>query len=157
MADIVVTVPKNFRYGDKVGLAAWLSEGDAPGDPWSGDSYDFTTWGFCPKIQKGERVYVVCEARLVGYAPLTYIMFGEDLLGTNRPTRVQDSIVLGRAGGAVACTIDLPIVGFRGWRYRWWDREDEKPLDLSPWLNPQPKEPVKRQRAKPVHAAPLFD
>jgi hypothetical protein len=36
-----------------------------------------------------------------------------------------------RGGGAVACTIDEPIVGFRGWRNRWWNREDEKPLDLS--------------------------
>jgi hypothetical protein len=36
-----------------------------------------------------------------------------------------------REGGAVACTIDAPITGFRGWRYRWWEYAEERPLDLS--------------------------
>ena len=135
MSDIVVTVPKNFRYGDaKPGLAAWLSEGDAPGTPWTGEHYEFTTWGWCPKIQVGERVYVACNGRIVGYAPLTSIMFGFDVLGKNRPTKVQDRITLYRGGGAVACTIPEPVLGFRGWRYRWWDYSVEQPLDLSEYL-----------------------
>lgn len=126
MSDVVVTVPKNFRHpcapGLK-GLAAWLAEGDAPGEPWSGVLWWFTTYGGRPKIEPGERVYVVCEGRLVGYSPL------HKLLVDGR------EVVFIRAGGAVAVTIDLPIVGFRGWRYRWWDRSDEKSLDLSSLVN----------------------
>lgn len=33
-----------------------------------------------------------------------------------------------RKGGAVACTIDEPIPGFRGLRKRWWDRAIERPF-----------------------------
>ena len=33
-----------------------------------------------------------------------------------------------RRGGAVACTIDEPIPGFRGLRKRWWRIEDERPF-----------------------------
>jgi hypothetical protein len=132
MSDIVVTVPKNFSYGGKRGLAAWLSEGDAPGEPWSGEEYEYSTWGLCPKIEIGERVYVVCEGRLVGYAPLTDIIFIGALHKANHSE--QGRIILVRGGGAVACTIDQPIIGFRGWRYRWWDYSLEKPLDLSPWM-----------------------
>ena len=121
MPDVVVTVPKNFTHPSapgKRGLAAWLAEGDAPGEPWSGEEWFFTTWGAEPDIEIGERVYVVCEGRLVGYAPLT------DLLVLGR------EINFVREGGAVACTIPTPITGFRGWRYRWWDRSEEVPLEL---------------------------
>ena len=54
MADVVVTVPKNFTHPDAPGLkglAAWLAEGDPPGSEWSGDEWEFTTWGLwmsCP-------------------------------------------------------------------------------------------------------------
>lgn len=121
MPDVVVTVPKNFTHPSapgKRGLAAWLAEGDAPGEPWSGEEWFFTTWGAEPDIEIGERVYVVCEGRLVGYAPLT------DLLVLGR------EINFVREDGAVACTIPTPITGFRGWRYRWWDRSEEVPLEL---------------------------
>jgi hypothetical protein len=132
--DIVVTVPKNFRYGNKRGLAAWLDEGDAPGETWSGELYQFSTWGFCPHINSGERVYVTCEGRIVGYAPLVSMDF--DYVTCVSPESAPSwpsgmaRIALIRGGGAVACTIPEPVVGFRGWRYRWWDYAQERPLDL---------------------------
>lgn len=152
MSDIVVTVPKNFTYPaapGKRGLAAWLAEGDAPGSAWTGQRYRFSTWGFCPDIQRGERVYVVCEGRLVGYAPLVDLYFGGALLGTGRPAGVVDTIDLIRAGGAVACTIPEPITGFRGWRRRWWDRSIEVPLDLTKPATPEKAEGDLFQAVKP--------
>ena len=41
MSDVVVTVPKNFRCCGKVGLAAWIAEGDAAGEKWSGEEWHF--------------------------------------------------------------------------------------------------------------------
>lgn len=137
--DIVVTVPKNFRFGDKRGLAAWLDEGDAPGSDWEDDGENYhvyTTHGPKPDIKPGERVYVVCEGRLVGYAPLAAMEF-TNKSGTSRQWGMIELI---RAGGAVACTLRGPVVGFRGWRKRWWNYEDEIPLDLSPWMTIAPKE-----------------
>lgn len=136
MSDIVVTVPKNFRYGNAPkGLAAWLSEGDAPGEAWSGEFYNFSTWGFCPKLNVGERVYIVCNGQLVGYAPLVEMWFdGERIENGKFRTQAQARIELIRGPGAVACTIQQPITGFRGWRYRWWDYGEETPLDLSAYL-----------------------
>ncbi len=122
MSDVVVTVPKTFTHSaapGKIGLAAWLAEGDPPGSIRSRQEWFFTIWNpRKPDIKPGERVYVVCEGRLVGYAPLVRLETG---------TR---GISLVRRGGAVACTIAEPITGFRGVRYRWWDRSDEVPLDL---------------------------
>ena len=103
--DVVVTVPKGQ-------WEAWLEEGDLPSDEWSGEEWEFRIGGPCPKIEPGERVYVVAHGRLRGYAPLIYLSdFG-----------------LVRGGGAVAVTIDEEIRGFRGWRYRWWPREAERPF-----------------------------
>lgn len=126
MPDVVVTVPKNFTHPDfpgKKGLAAWLSEGDAPGEPWSGQDWCFSTWGMPPNIIPGERVYVVCEGRLVGYAPLTELSLQNE--------KGWGAIGFFRKGGAVTCTIPRYIQGFRGWRYRFWDLVEEVPLDLS--------------------------
>jgi hypothetical protein len=111
MSDVVVTVPKD-RWEE------WIDEGDLPGETWgTGDAgkdgwYDFYLGGPFPDIAPGERVYVVAHGRLRGYAPLV------------RVDRRARSLV--RQGGAVAVTIDEPIRGFRGWRYRWWDRADER-------------------------------
>jgi len=124
MADIVVTVPKSFRYGDKVGLAAWIAEGCLPGeeddDPEGG--YVFSTWGPRPDIRPGERVYVVCEGYVRGYAPLVEL-------------RAEGGrLHFVRGGGAVTVTPrgpdgnPLKVVGFRGWRYTWWPREEEIPF-----------------------------
>jgi hypothetical protein len=137
--DIVVTVPKDFRYGGKKGLAAWLSEGDAPGEPWSGDTYDFSTFGVQPNIEFGEVVYVACEGRIVGYAPLVAMMFkGEMVVDEDHPKAVIQKglgpILLVRGGDAVAVTIPQAVVGFRSWRYRWWERSIETELDLSGYL-----------------------
>lgn len=114
--DVVVTVPKWF------GLDTWIEEGDAAGEPWSGRLWDFTTAGARPRIQLGERVYVVCHRRLRGFAPLV-----ELVVDGRRLTFV-------RGGGAVAVTIPEPITGFRGWRYRWWDVKQEQAFPA--WREP---------------------
>jgi hypothetical protein len=100
------------------GLEDWIDEGDAAGEPWSGEYWDFGIGGGKPDIKIGERVYVVYNRRLRGYAPLV------DLVQDNgRPYWY-----LVRGGGAVAVTIDEPIIGFRGWRRRWWDYAIERPF-----------------------------
>ena len=113
--DVVVTVPKSSWEG-------WKREGDLPGDAWgSGDAgrdgeyYFFTSSE--PDINPGDRVYVVAHGRLRGYAPLDRVEYFD-----------YRSFGLVRKGGAVAVTIDTPIGGFRGYRYRWWDRADEHPF-----------------------------
>jgi len=113
MSDVVVTVPRTF------GLANWIAEGDAAilNPEWSGTLWRFSTWGPRPDIIPGERVYVVYNNRLRGYAPLVWLDW--------RGGRGGDFI---RGGGAVAVTIDEPIRGFRGWRYRWWEQEMERPF-----------------------------
>jgi hypothetical protein len=109
MSDVVVTVPKGLWQ-------EWIVEGDLPGDEDTGQEYAFYLGGPMPDIRPGERVYVIAHGKLRGYAPLTRIM------------RTAQGFALVRSGGAVACTIDRPITGFRGWRYRDWQREDETPF-----------------------------
>lgn len=114
MGDIVVTVPMNFidPFGSgKHGLAGWCAEGDCAGEEWSGIEWEFTVGGPKPHIVPGDRVYVVCEYRLRGYAPLIRI------------DEIRNRWALVRGGGAVAVTIPKRVVGFRGWRRRWWDCE----------------------------------
>lgn len=108
--DVVVTVPKRF------GLAEWIAEGDAAGEPWSGEEWHFYLGGAEPKIEKGERVYIVCNGKLRGYAPLVRVEY------------LPTCLALVRHGGAVAVTIDEFIQGFRGFRYRWWNTAIEKPF-----------------------------
>lgn len=126
--DVVVTVPKD-RWAD------WLAEGDLPGEAWSGRHYLFTLGGyFIPKIDPGERVYIVAHGRLRGYAPLVHVIPTEDLLKLKEPGFLAPGDPplrkwgLVRAGQAVAVTIDRPIPGFRAWRYRHWPREIERPF-----------------------------
>lgn len=108
MADLVVTCPKRF-------FLDWIAEGDAAGEPWSGE-----TWGWYlgggpqPPIEAGDRLYVVAWGRLRGFAPVT------DLRTDGRAWCIC------RQGGAEAVTIGEPIHGFRGWRRRWWPRELEQ-------------------------------
>lgn len=115
--DVCVTVPKSF------GLDRWIEEGDPAGTPWSGEEWHFYLGGHPPDIEPGDRVYVVYNGKLRGYAPLVRI---ERYLGGR--------YALVRHGGAVACTIEEPILGFRGFRYRWWERASEKPF--SEWRIP---------------------
>lgn len=127
--DVVVTVPKDFRYFDapgKVGLEAWLAEGDPPGSEWSGEEWDFMIGHRKPRIQPGERVYIVCEDRLRGYAPLIRVHFYPYPEYPDCGPYGRYSLI--RGGGAVAVTLDEPIKGFRGFRYCWWNRKLEKSI-----------------------------
>lgn len=104
--DLVGTCPKSFWL-------EWLAEGDAADDPPTGEEWGwFTEHSYRSLIKPGDRFYVVAWGRLRGYAIVTKLWGG--------------AIV--REGGAVACTIDEPILGFRGLRKRWWDRAIEKPF-----------------------------
>lgn len=113
MADVVVTVPIAF------GLDKWIAEGDAAGEQWSGQTWDFYLAGSRPNIRISERVYVVFNGVIRGYAPLVRIQ-------TDPFEHWRYSLV--RQGGAVAVTIPEYIKGFRGFRYRWWKYEDEVPF-----------------------------
>jgi len=113
MADVVVTLPKSF------GLAAWIAEGDPAGAPYSGTEWGWYMGGRPPRnLDAGDRVYVVYDGHLIGYAPLVCIRQNPHIRG----------YVLVRRGGAVAVTIDQRIRGFQGCRYRWWDRSEERPF-----------------------------
>lgn len=125
MSDVVVTVPKGLWF-------EWLDEGDLAGVPEAGaDEWpiEYHFWirkDSIPSIDTGERVYIVAHGRLRGYAPLVTVEHTCEL-APNRACLV-------RTDGAEAVTIDEPITGFRGWRYRWWNREDEKPFPE--WMKP---------------------
>ncbi|KKM81220.1 hypothetical protein LCGC14_1332130 [marine sediment metagenome] len=113
MADVVVTVPKAL-WED------WIAEGDLPGAEDGEMESHFWIGGPMPCIETGERVYIVAHGKLRGYAPLRRVERSCSL----RP----DRRCLVRSGGAVAVTIEGPIRGFQGFRYRWWNREDEVPF-----------------------------
>ena len=139
MADIVVTVPINFRLPEFPGLRgldAWCAEGDAAGEEDSGELWCFATGGSRPDIVPGERVYILCEDRIRGYAPLVR-------LGYN-----NGEIRLIRGGGAVAVTIPQLIPGFQGWRRRWWERTEEVPF-----LDWKTRDRRYKPRARAVEAA----
>lgn len=110
--DVVVTVPRSF------GLDRWIAEGDPAGAKWSGQVWHFYLGNRKPKIEPGERVYVVYNGKLRGYAPLVRIDYDD----------WTDRYALVRHNGAVALTVPYPIVGFRGFRYRFWDTADEVPF-----------------------------
>lgn len=113
MADVVVTVPKWL-------WSEWLAEGDLAGEVPTGHptgergagEYIFYLSQTPGLVKVGDRLYIVAHNKLRGYAPITRIVRGG----------------LIRGGGAVAVTIDEEIVGFQGFRYRWWQREIEKPF-----------------------------
>lgn len=130
MADVVVTIPKRLWPG-------WLAEGCLPGERCPRDVRYFIRTNGRPRIDPGERVYIVAHGRLRGYAPL-YMVFPEipALDGDGREGDIIDRwrdlhrdgrhFYLARRGGAVAVTIERPIAGFQGLRYRWWDRAEEQ-------------------------------
>jgi hypothetical protein len=107
MVDLVGTCPKAF-------WAEWIAEGDAAGDPESGEEWDWYTahYSMARRIRAGDRFYIVAHGKLRGWAPVT---------------RVQSGCIC-RRGNAVACTIDERVPGFRGLKTRWWDRAVEKPF-----------------------------
>jgi len=116
MSDIVVTVPK--RLWDE-----WIEEGSLPEDEESGDEYAYWLGGSPPHVRPRDRVYICAHGKLRGYAPLTRII--------HKP---GGGFGLCRRGGAVACTIDEPIPGFRGFRYVWWPRDAER--SFPDWRTP---------------------
>ena len=116
--DVVVTVPLRF------GLINWIEEGDPAGSPESGEEWDFYLSRFRPKAHPGDRVYVVYNGLIRGYAPLVRVEY----------SRYRGCYSLIRRGGAVAITIPQQVKGFRGFRYRWWNYEDEIPFP--DWMNP---------------------
>lgn len=106
MVDLVGTCPKGF-------WREWIAEGDPAGEPESGEEWGWLTQhNSRDEINPFERFYAVAHGRLRGYAPVW---------------AVRDGAII-RKGGAVACTIDAPIPGFRGLRKRWWSREIERPF-----------------------------
>ena len=111
--DVCVTVPMKL-------WAEWLWEGQLPDESHNGDTYHFWLQRPLPEMQPGDRVYIVAYGRLRGYAPLVAI---------EQRCNLRPSVgCLVRQGGAVAVTTDQPIRGFRGWRYRDWDRAEERPF-----------------------------
>ena len=109
MTDVLVPVPTHL-WDD------WIAEGDLPGDAATGDEYTYWLGGTPPQMRPGDRVYICAHGKLRGYAPLTSIVL------------IPGGFGLCRRGGAVACTIDEPIPGFWGFRYRFWPRDDERPF-----------------------------
>lgn len=113
MTDVCVTVP--MRLWDQ-----WIGEGDLPGEPWSGYENQFWFFGPLPEMSPGDRVYIVAHGLLRGYAPLVRI----ETTCCLRPS----AHCLVRRGDAVAVTIARSIRGFRGWQYRDWKYEEERPF-----------------------------
>lgn len=111
--DVVVTVPKGM-------WEEWIDEGDLPGDEAEYDSH-FWFRGPFPHVNPGDRVYIVAHGKLRGYAPLVEV----EIRCRLRHDGVSCFL---RQGGAEAVTIDESIRGFQGYRYRWWEREAERPF-----------------------------
>ena len=135
MTDVVVTVP--MRFWDH-----WLAEGDLPGNEWTKRWYAFSIGGMRPDINPGERVYVVAFGRLRGYAPL--VRLDSHMAERKDPPWRGDHLLtydLVRGGDAVALTIPEPIIGFRGWRYRWWLTTREIPFPEWRTENVRPYDP----------------
>ena len=127
MVDLVGTCPKDF-------WEEWIAEGDPAGEPESGQEWGwYTAHKRAGTIVPGDRFYVVAHGRLRGYAPVTRVQYNPAYVGAlNGPTKA--SWVICRRGGAVACTIESPIPGFRGLRERWWDYSDE--VRFPDWRSP---------------------
>lgn len=118
MSDVVVTVPMGQ-------WERWLAEGDLPGEAAQFESHFWIPTPM-PKIELGERVYIVAHGKLRGYAPLVR----REVHCQLNPARS----CLVREGGAIAVTIPESIRGFQGARYRWWDRDDER--TFPEWMTP---------------------
>ena len=115
MPHLVVTVPKWF-------WPEWIAEGDAAGDPASGQEWGYTV-GTRPPILPGERLYIVSHGLLRGYAPVTRVV---PVASQHCSERTR--YVICRESNAVAVTIVQPIQGFRGFRKIWWSEKDEQPF-----------------------------
>lgn len=114
--DLVGVCPKNV-------WTEWLNEGDCAGTEESGAEYTWWTrkLPLARNLTPGDRLYVVCDGKLRGYAPITRVIQEEDSMG--RPI-----FGICRKGGAVACTIPESIPVQRSIKPRWWDRDHEIPF-----------------------------
>lgn len=146
MADVVVTVPQS-RW------AAWVGEGDLPGAEAEYESH-FMFAGPIPKVELGDRVYIVAWGLVRGYAPLVAV--------EERCSLDPRRHCFLREGGAEAVTPrcrrhhgrmwtcnqpgcirgepwfvnndhPLTVTGFRGVIARWWPREIEMPFPDWQW------------------------
>jgi hypothetical protein len=100
----------------------WWDEGGVP--EWPEDLEYHWEVGRRPPttIETGRsRLYIVCGGLLRGFAPIRRV----EQVAERRWSLVRDGL------SAEATTIPAPIPGFRGWRYRWWDRADER--EFSDW------------------------
>jgi len=124
VSDLVGTCPKDF-WED------WIREGGLPGELELPSPDTFWSWYTNHSLAKtawpGDRFYVVAHGRLRGYAPVVRV---ECPPSDNQSVRY--AIV--RELGAVACTLPVPVPGFRGLKVRWWRREDE--IDFPEWRTP---------------------
>ncbi|MGE3582807.1 MAG: hypothetical protein AB7J28_15490 [Hyphomonadaceae bacterium] len=113
MVDLVGTCPKDFWF-------EWIAEGDAAGDPETGEEWGwYTRHSFARFGKPGDRFYVVAHGLLRGYAPIVRVV-------DNTPQ--GGGYVICRRGGAVPVTLATPIKGFRGIEKRWWERDAEIPF-----------------------------
>ena len=120
--NVVVTVAKNIWN-------EWLTEGNLAGDPWDGvlENHFWINKKSVPKdIAIGDRVYVVSNNKLRGYSPLLYVE-------TSCSLRLDRACFL-RRNDAVAVTLNREIKGFQGWRYQWWDSNEE--IAFPNWKTP---------------------
>ncbi|MGB8644254.1 MAG: hypothetical protein WCF84_03400 [Anaerolineae bacterium] len=118
MPDVVVTVSHYIT------LDEWLAERDLLGLSRSDTERIFPLYGKLPDMQPGDRVYFTYRGKLRGYLPFARVETVE-----NRAHHLFFGrfALIGR-GEIVAVTVPEPIQGFARWRYRWWDRKDEKPF-----------------------------
>ena len=111
MPDLVGTCPKDF-------WEEWIAEGDAAGTPETGEEWGWYTGDRkAASMHHGDRFYVVAHGKLRGWAPIVCVQ------------HPGSGFIICRRGGAIACTIAQPILGFRGLRARWWKYEEEQPFD----------------------------
>lgn len=111
MTDLVGTCPKDFWL-------EWIAEGDAAGEPYTGEEWGwYTRDPMAIQTKPGDRFYVVAWGRLRGYAPVTRVQ-----------NNGNGAYVICRRGDGIACTIPDDIPGFRGLRKRWWHRDSETPF-----------------------------
>ena len=111
MIDLVGTCPKDFWL-------EWIAEGDAAGEPPTGEEWGwYTRDRMALQTKPGDRFYVVAWGRLRGYAPVTRVHDGG-----------AGAFIICRESGGVGCTIPDDIPGFRGLRSRWWHRDVEIPF-----------------------------
>ena len=135
--DVCVTVPKKL-------WSEWLKEGDLAGEPWS-QAAEYHFWlrpDALPTIAPGDRVYIVAWGRLRGYAPLVRV--------EPRCKLAPGRACLVRRNDAVAVTIPDPVVGFQGWRYRWWERSAE--VSFPEWRAADPEAALDRLAQLTMHA-----